>query len=250
MRTIKLVVSYDGTDYNGFQRQTEAPSVQGELEKFLSNVCGAKVQITGSGRTDARVHAKYQVVSFTTEGSIPLANLVHASRTMLPQDIVVLQAEVVAPDFNARKLALWKRYVYRLHFCNPSDPFLQNYVWELPERLDVAAMQAATVFLKGEHDFSGFRSTGSAEVNPVKTIYEAIWEEQGQDLYFKISGNGFVYHMVRNLVWSLVQVGSHKLTPAGFKEELQAARGAFESAPAPAQGLYLDYVSYEPWQET
>jgi tRNA pseudouridine38-40 synthase len=104
------------------------------------------------------------------------------------KDIVLLQAEEAATDFNARKLALWKRYVYRLHFCNPQIRSCRIMPGSYRNALDVAAMQAAAAFLKGEHDFSGFRSTGSAEVNPVKTIYEAIWEEQGQDLYFKIRG--------------------------------------------------------------
>ena len=247
MRTIKLVLAYDGTLYNGFQKQPDKPSVQQVLEEFLSQVCGETVVTTGSGRTDAGVHARYQVVSFTTAGTIPLPNLLRVSGSLLPPDIVLTSAETVAPEFNARKDARWKRYVYQLRLADQRDPFSRNYCWQLAGKLDMAGMQRAAAFLTGTHDFSGFQSTGSAPVSPVKTIYATEWHTQGNRLWFSISGNGFVYHMVRNLVWSLVQVGQGLLAPETFRQQLTQPRGAFLNSPAPAQGLYLDYVSYVPW---
>ena len=247
MRTIKLVLAYDGTLYNGFQKQPDKPSVQQVLEEFLSQVCGETVVTTGSGRTDAGVHARYQVVSFTTGGTIPLPNLLRVSDSLLPPDIVLTSAETVAAGFNARKDACWKRYVYQLRLADRRDPFSRNYCWQLAGQLDVTAMQKAAAFLRGVHDFSGFQSTGSAPVSPVKTVYEARWNRQENRLWFSISGNGFVYHMVRNLVWSLVQVGQGVLTPEDFQAQLTQSRGDFLNSPAPAQGLYVDYVSYVPW---
>lgn len=247
MRTIKLIVTYDGTRYNGFQKQPDKPSVQQFLEEFLSQVCGESVLITGSGRTDAGVHALGQVVSFTTKGTIPLPNLIRVSRSLLPADIVVLKAESVPDGFNARKDACWKRYQYHICITDIPDPFMRNYCWQIPEKLDFNTMQQAADLLLGEHNFSGFQSTGSAKVSPVKTIYEAKWCQKEKQLTFKISGNGFVYHMVRNLVWSLVQVGQGSLDIQGFEKQLAQSRGTFLNSPAPAQGLYLDCVSYRPW---
>ncbi len=248
MRTIKLVLTYDGTAYNGFQKQPDKPSVQQTVEEFLQQVCGETVVTTGSGRTDAGVHARYQVVSFSTRGIIPLPNLIRVSGSLLPADIVIKSAEEAEPGFNARKDACWKRYVYQIKLGEQADPFSRNYWWQLEGELDLPKMQQATDYLVGEHDFSGFQSTGSAQVSPVKKIFAAAWSRQAGQVLFSISGNGFVYHMVRNLVWSLVQVGQGLLTPAAFKEQLAQPRGAFLNAPAPAQGLYLDYVSYKPWQ--
>jgi tRNA pseudouridine38-40 synthase len=249
MRTIKLVLAYDGTAYNGFQKQPDKPSVQQVLEEFLQQVCGEPVVTTGSGRTDAGVHARYQVVSFSTQGIIPLPNLIRVSGSLLPADIVVKSAEEVAAGFNARKDACWKRYVYQIRLAGQADPFYRNYWWQLGGELNLQKMQQAAAYLVGEHDFSGFQSTGSAPVSPVKTIYAAQWSSQAGQFLFRISGNGFVYHMVRNLVWSLVQVGQGVLTPDAFKQQLTQPRGAFLNSPAPAQGLYLDYVSYQPWPQ-
>ena len=247
MRTIKLTVAYDGTQYNGFQKQQDKPSVQQFLEGFLSQVCGEAVLTTGSGRTDAGVHALRQVVSFTTGGIIPIPNLIRVSRSLLPSDIIILNARLVSDGFNARKDACWKSYQYRIFVTDIPDPFVRNYYWQISENLDFNTMQQAAALLLGEHNFSGFQSTGSARVSPIKTIYEAKWHQKDKKLIFKISGNGFVYHMVRNLVWSLVQVGRGILDIQDFEKQLTQPRGSFLNSPAPAQGLYLDYVSYKPW---
>lgn len=245
MRTLKLTVAYDGTNYHGFQKQPDMVTIQGILEDALSKFCGEAVTTAGSGRTDAGVHAKGQVVTFRTNGRIPCANLVRASRTMLPKDIVILSCEEVEEGFHARHSAQWKRYCYRVHIAKEPDPFLVNYTWQLTEEPDIEKMNEAGRLLLGTHNFIAFQSTGSVEGDPVKTIYRAEWGKNGSELFFFIEGDGFVYHMVRNLVWTLIQVGLGKRTVASVGEEMASQRTEFLNSPAPAQGLYLDYVGYE-----
>lgn len=244
MRTIKLVIAYDGSGYHGFQKQKNAQTVQGVLEEALAKLCGGSVVTAGSGRTDAGVHALAQTVTFTTTGRIPCANLVRAAASLLPKDIVIVSAEEVAEGFHARFSARWKNYHYKLLVNEHANPFMVRYAWQLRQQPDVAAMNAAAALLLGTHDFSAFRSSGSVESSPVKTIYEAEWRQQGQELLFSISGDGFLYHMVRNLVWSLVQVGLGNRTTGDFAAELAAQRCEFLNEPAPPQGLYLAQVGY------
>lgn len=245
MRTLKLVVAYDGNAYHGFQKQKNAVTVQNILEEVLSKLCGETVVLVGSGRTDAGVHAWGQVVSLETKGSIPCANLIRASKKMLPPDIVIISAEEVEAGFHARYSAKWKRYQYRIVENEFDSPFEVKYAWQMRETLDLEAMNEAAGYLLGTHDFSAFRSSGSVETSPIRTVYEAQWERRGKEVIFTIGGDGFLYHMVRNLVWSLVQVGTGKRTPDDFAVELAAKRCEFLNEPAPAQGLYLKEVFYE-----
>lgn len=189
MRTLKLTVAYDGTNYHGFQKQTNALTVQQVLEEKLSLLCGEKIVTAGSGRTDTGVHARGQVVSLTTSGSIPLENLLKACAGILPKDIVLWQAEEADEGFHARYSACWKRYCYRIVQNKHADPFLRNYVWQMREYLRLEVMQEAAQLLLGTHDFSFFRSAGSVQSSPVKTIYRAEWlqKEQGE-LEFCIEG--------------------------------------------------------------
>lgn len=247
MRNIRLVVAYDGSNYHGFQKQKRELTVQGVLEETLSKLCGGMVTVHGSGRTDAGVHALAQTVSFRTSGRIPTENIVRAAASLLPSDIAVLSACEVSPDFHARFSAHWKRYGYRI-VCNEyNDPFLVRYAWQLREKPDVQAMNGAAAQLVGTHDFSAFRSGGRAEDSSVRTIYEAFWDDRGGELYFRIAGNGFLYHMVRNIVWMLIQLGTGRYAEADFLKQLLVNGGHFVGAPAPAAGLYLERVFYEPY---
>ena len=218
MRTIKLTVCYDGSNYFGFQRQAKEITVQQILEEKLAR----------------------------TDGTIPTANLPRALNSILPEDIRALRAEEAQPGFNARKDACRKEYEYRIRYTPEPDPFTRNYAWQMKERPDMEKMNEAAAMLMGTHDFSGFQSTGSTQVSPVKTIYRSCWETEADGtLVYHIAGNGFVYHMVRNLVWSMVQIGLGKKPPQAMTEELKQKRGEFENSPAPAQGLYLAGVEYE-----
>lgn len=251
MRTLKLVLAYDGSAYHGFQKQKNAVTVQGVVEAMLTQICGERIVIAGSGRTDAGVHALAQTVSFTTQGRIPCANLVRAASGMLPQDIVLLSAEEQPEGFHARFSACWKTYQYRILTAAQADPFRTRYTWRLAEPLSLPLLNEAAALLIGTHDFSAFRSAGSVDSDPVKTIYAAGWEQQGSELVFRISGDGFLYHMVRNLVWTQVQVGLGRRSVASVAAELAARRCEFLNEPAPPQGLYLEQVGYAPYpQET
>ena len=244
MRTIKIVVAYDGSGYHGFQKQKDILTVQGVVEEVLAKLCGEAVVTAGSGRTDAGVHALAQTLTFTTNGRIPCANMVRAAASLLPPDIVLVSAEEVAEGFHARFSAKWKTYEYKLLVNEHDNPFMVRYAWQLREQLDVKAMNEAAQLLLGTHDFSAFRSTGSVDSSPIKTIYAAQWQQCGEEIIFRISGDGFLYHMVRNLVWSLVQVGLGRRSSDDFAAELAAQRCEFLNEPAPAQGLYLAQVGY------
>ena len=244
MRTIKIVVAYDGSGYHGFQKQKDILTVQGVVEEVLAKLCGEAVVTAGSGRTDAGVHALAQTLTFTTNGRIPCANMVRAAASLLPPDIVLVSAEEVAEGFHARFSAKWKTYEYKLLVNEHDNPFMVRYAWQLREQLDVKAMNEAAQLLLGTHDFSAFRSTGSVDSSPIKTIYAVQWQQRGEEIIFRISGDGFLYHMVRNLVWSLVQVGLGRRSSDDFAAELAAQRCEFLNEPAPAQGLYLAQVGY------
>lgn len=244
MRTLKLTVAYDGSAYHGFQKQPGLTTVQGVLEEVLCKLCGEEVSTAGSGRTDANVHALEQTVTLRTNGRIPVKNIVRASASLLPADIVVIAAEEMPEGFHARFSAKGKRYQYRLISNSFDSPFLVKYAWQIREKVNVAAMNKAAEYLLGAHDFSAFRSSGSVDSDPVRTIYKAVWQEQGGEYLFTIEGDGFLYHMVRNIVWSLVQVGIGRREPSDFLAELNSNRTEFLNEPAPPQGLYLAKVFY------
>lgn len=246
MRTMKLTVAYDGSAYHGFQRQPRDLTVQQVLEEALTRIMGETITIAGSGRTDSGVHARGQAVSFATSCPIPAANIKKAMNSILPPDITVVSSEEAEAGFHARYSAKWKRYCYRIVLNNGYDPFIRNYAWQMQNTvLDVKLMNEAAALLLGTHDFSFFRSSGSVQTSPVKTIYKAFWKEETPgNLFFTVEGDGFLYRMVRNIVWNLTEVGLGRKTVARFKEELDSAERHFKISPAPPQGLYLDYVGY------
>ena len=219
--------------------------MQGVVEEALAKLCGETVITAGSGRTDAGVHALAQTLTFTTNGRIPCANMVRAAASLLPRDIVLISAEEVPEGFHARFSARWKTYEYKLLVNKHDNPFMVRYAWQLRQPLDVQAMNEAAQLLIGTHNFSAFRSTGSVDSSPIKTIYAAKWQQQGEEMAFRISGDGFLYHMVRNIVWSLVQVGLGRRSKADFAAELAAQRCEFLNEPAPPEGLYLAKVGYD-----
>lgn len=246
MRTFKLTVAYDGSGYHGFQRQPRDITVQQVLEDALSRITGENVVLAGSGRTDSGVHARGQVVSFATCCGIPAANLKRAMNSILPPDITVIASQEAEEGFHARFSAKWKRYCYRIVLNGDYDPFIRNYAWQMQNtKLNIETMNMAAGFLLGTHDFSFFRSSGSVQSSPVKTIYKTVWQEKAPgDLLFVIEGDGFLYRMVRNIVWNLAETGLGRKSLEQFKEELDKAERHFKISPAPPQGLYLDYVGY------
>lgn len=245
MRYLKLTLAYDGSHYHGFQRQKNAVGIQQIVEKALSKLFGEEIKIAASGRTDTGVHARGQVISFATNGTVPTERIVPAMASFLPEDIVVWKAENVDENFNARYSASAKRYQYRIVVAEVPSPFERKYAWQVNKHLDAEAMQAAADLILGEHDFSAFRSLGSAPVKTVKNIYKAEWTKIGeQELRFTIEGDGFLYHMVRNLVGAMVRVGNSKITLDRFKEIFASGDRKQAGMAAPPQGLYLEEVFY------
>ena len=245
MRNIKLEIAYLGTNYRGMQSQPGGGTIQDVLEEFLSQVCGEKVRISASGRTDAGVHALCQVISFKTNGIIPCQNILRVAGSLLPADIAVLSAIEMPERFHARFSAKSKEYIYKISILPGPNPFLYDRCWMLGKKLNLAKMNEAAKLLIGEKDFAAFCSTGSDSISTIRRVDRAEFSQDGDMVIFDILANGFLYHMVRNLVWSLVQVGLGKRTVTDFQKELNSPRNAFLSSPAPAGGLYLKRVNYE-----
>ncbi len=244
MRYLKLTVAYDGTNYNGFQRQKNGVGVQQVLEAALTELCGEEILLKAAGRTDTGVHALGQVVSFATKATVPAGNIPRAIRYLLPADIVVCKGEEVSEDFHARYSAQEKTYCYKVVLTDVVNPCLRNYAWEIKGNLDWQAMNTAAEYLIGTHDFSAFRNTGSEMTTPVRTLTEAKWKKQGNEYVFTITGNSFLYRMVRNIVGCLVKVGQGKITSAQFKKIMTAKERKAVGMAAPAKGLYLVNVKY------
>jgi tRNA pseudouridine38-40 synthase len=246
-RNICLKVAYDGTAYHGFQRQTPPIiAVQNVLEEKLQTVCGDTIELAAAGRTDAGVHARGQVVNFFTDGTIPVDRIVRALNSLLPPDIVALSAAEADRGFSARHSARAKTYLYHIQQGEVPDPFSQRYAWHVRQPLDLAAVQEAMQLLEGEHDFSSFRASGGAPMSPVRMMYEAECREKAAGIVeLRFYGNGFLYHMVRNLVGSLVKVGIGAWTLPHFAAVLAARDRTQAAATAPAAGLCLYKVDYD-----
>lgn len=244
-RNIALLVAYDGTAYHGFQRQTPpVVAVQNVLEEKLALLFGEPIEMAAAGRTDAGVHARGQVVNFFTDGRIPVHRIVRAAEGLLPGDIVVREAFEVSADFSALHSACEKTYTYRLLQGRAADPFLRRYAWYIRRPLDIASMQNAVKHLIGTHDFSSFRAAGGAPMSPIRRMYTAQVDAWGNTVQFCFCANGFLYHMARNLVGTLVDVGLGVKSVEAFAKILAGRDRALASATAPARGLCLERVVY------
>ena len=250
-RNICLIVAYDGTDYHGFQRQTPpVVAVQNVLEEKLSRVFGDAVELAAAGRTDAGVHAAGQVVNFFTDGTIPIERVPRAVNSLLPPDIVVDRAFEADRNFSALHSAKEKTYHYRILTGETPNPFLCRYAWHIRQSLDVTAMENAAKILLGTHDFSSFRAAGGAPISPVRTMARAECIRNGWEISFVFTADGFLYHMVRNLVGTLADVGRGLLSPEAFALILASKDRQRASATAPARGLCLTRVEYDAaWYE-
>jgi tRNA pseudouridine38-40 synthase len=268
LQTWKLTLAYDGTDFRGWQVQPGETTVQGELQSALGRVTGESSLPQGSGRTDAGVHALAQVASFDLQAPIPPENLLRALNRTLPPAIRILEARTVRSTFHARHSAVAKTYEYRVFREVLCPPFLARYVHACPWPMDVEALQRSARFFVGEHDFRSFAATdpdlasrGPAPdrqpdqplkilpTGTVRTIFSSAWEYQktpdGDLLVYRVRGNGFLHHMVRNLVGTMLDVGRGHL-PLSEIPGILAARARSAAGPtAPARGLFLHSVEYD-----
>ena len=247
MRTLKLTIAYDGTNYVGWQRQANGPSIQQAVEDAVAPLvedAERRPGVAGASRTDAGVHAAAQVASVNIETDLATASLQRAINVRLPLDIRVLAVEDAPPGFHARFHARGKSYRYRLVRSPVLSPFDRLYAWHVPDLADVAAMRHAAAAFVGRHDFASFQARGSSIIDTVRTIERLDVEDRGGEVVVEIAGDGFLRHMVRAIVGTLVEVGSG-LRPAGDAAAMRAARDRRAGGPtAPARGLVLIAVRY------
>lgn len=270
MRNLKLILSYDGSEFAGWQVQPGRATVQGTLASAIGRLSGENVLPQGSGRTDAGVHALAQVATFVTASSIPVENWVVALNDILPPSIRVLEAREAPPDFHARKSARGKTYRYRMVRGAVCPPFLARYVWHYPYPLHEGAMAAAAGVVVGKHDFTSFAAVDPERVERmtaspaesgrhtdlrgptafsiaptnIREVFSSAWSREGDELIYTICGTGFLHHMVRNLVGTFVQVGKGSVSLEDFERILAACERSAAGPTAPASGLYLVGVEY------
>jgi len=247
MRRIRIALAYDGTDFHGWQVQPELPTVQGTLEGVVGEIEGAFVRVEASGRTDAGVHALAQVAAFSIANPIPSENLKRAMNRLLPRSIRILAAEEVAAEFHPRFQARAKTYEYRIWRGEICSPFERRYVLHHPYPLDLERMIEAVSVIDGEHDFSAFAASDERDeegASKVRTIFSSRLEQAGERLTYRVRGSGFLKHMVRNIVGTLLEVGKGNLDAAGICGLLVPGVTEKAGPTAPARGLFLVGVEY------
>ncbi|GGG07291.1 tRNA pseudouridine(38-40) synthase TruA [Paenibacillus abyssi] len=244
MRNICMTVSYDGTEYNGFQSQPIGRTIQGEIEKAIHALTGEDVKIHGSGRTDAGVHARGQVFNFLTESQIPVGKWAIAVNSRLPDDIVIRGAEEVPLYFHARRSAKRKTYRYSIRMGRYPDVFNRRYEFHHYNPLQLDPMREALEYLIGEHDFTTFTSIHSTKKSHVRTIYEAKLVEADGVVHTYFTGNGFLYNMIRIIMGTLMRIGEGKMSAADMPSILAACDRTKAGPKAMAHGLTLWEVEY------
>lgn len=244
MRTYKLSIAYDGTRYQGWQRQPDTElTVQGILERIISAVQGYPVEVNGSGRTDGGVHAQAQTASIVLSGKIEADAFRAELNQRLPEDIRVTQVQLVKNGFHARYSAKGKCYTYTVDLREKADVFARRYAYHFPGKLDIPAMEKAAGYLTGKHDFSAFTDRNE-EQSAVRMIYNIQIEAQGSKVQISYEGNGFMYHMVRILTGTLLEVGTGKREPENIMTLLERGERRQAGFLAPACGLSLKEVYY------
>lgn len=246
MRHFKATLAYDGTDFYGWQVQPDRQTVQGELRRVLAEIEGGPVDVQGAGRTDAGVHALGQVASFALANPIPAENLLKALNRLLPDTVRILSLEAVPSSFHARHSARGKLYEYRIWRGDICPPFDVRYFYHHPYPLDETAMRRAAAEFAGTHDFRSFVASGGGEIeSTVRSISLSTLNRDREKLIYQVQGNGFLYHMVRNIVGTLLEVGRGRLQPDNMEVILRRRQRSAAGATAPAKGLFLVRVDYE-----
>lgn len=245
MRNIALRLSYDGTNYHGWQTQKTEVTVQETLEKAVEKIVKHPVHVTGCGRTDAGVHALRYCANFRTEGTIPIDRVPLALNSRLPQDIAVSDAVEVPLGFNAIGSCIKKEYIYRIHNSRLRDPFLDRGACFYPQFLDVDRMKAAAAAFQGTHDFAAVRSVGTETATTVRTVHWCRVEQTGDRITVAVCADGFLYNMVRAIVGTLVYASYGKLEPSSIPALLEKGDRRLTGPTMPPQGLYMHRVWYD-----
>lgn len=245
MRNIKLTIEYDGKCYNGWQKQPNKLNIQGEIERAIYNITKEEVDLIGSGRTDAGVHALGQVANFKTNSQISIEKLLLAINSQLKNSIVIKEAEEVNERFHSRYNAKRKTYRYIINNSKCGTAIYRNLEYSYPFKLDAEKMKQASKYFEGEHDFKAFKSSGTSSKNSVRTIYKAIVKQEGEKIIIELTGNGFLYNMVRIISGTLLDVGLGKIQPEEIPEMIESKDRQRAGKTLPAHGLYLVEVKYD-----
>lgn len=239
-----MTIEYDGTNYAGWQKQKNGITIQQKLEEAIELIINDKIKVIGSSRTDAGVHARGFVANFNTESKINVENFKDAINSKLPRDIVILSSEEVDMDFHSRYSSIGKKYSYTILNRHEPTALERNYVYHYKKQLDFQAMEEASAYFIGEHDFSAFKTAGSSVKTTVRNIKNAYLNKNEGKVIFYIEGDGFLYNMVRIMVGTLIDVGIHKLKPYEISNIIKSKDRTMAGKTAPASGLCLEVVYY------
>lgn len=245
MRNIKLTIEYDGKDFNGWQKQPNKLNIQGTIEQAIKSITNEDVELNASGRTDAGVHALGQVANFKTNSQIPIEKFAIAINSKLKKSIVIKKAEEVDERFHSRLNCKKKTYRYIINNTPEGTAIYRYLETHIPQKLDVNNMKKAIKYFEGEHDFKAFKASGTSSKSSVRTIYKTELYEKDNKIYIELTGNGFLYNMVRIIAGTLVDVGLGKIKPEQIEDILKNGKRENAGKTLPPNGLYLLKVEYE-----
>ncbi|MBE7020298.1 MAG: tRNA pseudouridine(38-40) synthase TruA [Ruminococcaceae bacterium] len=245
MRNLRFSMSYDGTDYHGFQIQKDEITIEGVLKNAVNVLTGEDVDIIGCGRTDAGVHAQNYIFNFKTNSSIPCDKFPIALNTVTPDDITILSCEEVEENFHSRFCAKQKTYRYIIYNSRFKNPFLNRFSYHYKHKLDIESMNVAKKYIEGTHDFQCFMAQGSVVRDTVRTVYSIDITAKDDMIFIDVCGNGFLYNMVRIIVGTLIGVGNGKIQSEDISKIIEGRKRENAGMTVPACGLYLKEVVYE-----
>ena len=246
MRNIKLVIEYDGKEFNGWQKQPNKLNIQGTIEKAIEQITGEEVELMASGRTDSGVHALGQVANFKTNSNIPIEKFAIAINSNLKKSILIKSAEEVEEKFHSRLSCKRKTYRYVINNSKIGTAIYRNLETHIPIKLNVDKMKEAIKYFEGEHDFKAFKASGTSSKSSVRTIFKAeVIEKEDEKIWIELTGNGFLYNMVRIIAGTLVEVGMGNIEPEKIEEIIKDKKRENAGKTLPPQGLFLVKVEYE-----
>lgn len=246
MRNIKLTIEYDGKEFNGWQKQPSKLNIQGTIEQAIKLITGEEVDLTASGRTDAGVHALGQVANFKTNSNIPIEKIPIALNSNLKKSIRIISAEEVDERFHSRLTCKKKTYRYIINNSEFSSAIYRNLETHIPQKLNIEKMQKAAKYFEGEHDFKAFKASGTSSKSSIRKIYKAeVFKMPNNRIYIELTGNGFLYNMVRIIAGTLVDVGTEKIEPEDIKKIIDSKDRNLAGKTLQPNGLYLVKVNYD-----
>ena len=245
MRNIKLTIEYDGKDFNGWQRQPNKLNIQGEIEEAIKQITNEEVKLNASGRTDAGVHALGQIANFKTNSSIPMNKFAFAINSKLKKSIVIKSAEEVDINFHSRYNCKQKTYRYIINNTEQGSAIFRKLEYHISQKLDIGKMKKAIKYFEGEHDFKAFRASGTSSKSSVRKIYKTKIKNENGNIEIELTGNGFLYNMVRIIAGTLVDVGLGKINPEEIPDIIKSKDRQRAGKTLPPHGLYLVEVVYE-----